>query len=191
MLGGEDALFWDTFAPDVVGPWFLEGDDVGSTAVINQELVIAINQPNTLQFSALQEEIFTDFVLEVDVRQVAGGPESSYGVMARMQNNDQFYRFDITGDGLYMITRRNADGTWTQFKSDWTASEAIKQGLNTTNRLKVVAQGSRVSFYANDTLLQQIDDVIFPSGGIALGAGTFGLTGLQVAFDNLVVREPE
>ncbi|MBK8984643.1 MAG: hypothetical protein IPM39_00950 [Chloroflexi bacterium] len=186
--GGGDALFWDTFGPDVPGPWLLEGDDVGQTAVINQQLVITINQPNTLQFSTLQDQSFTDFSLEVDTRQLAGSPESSFGLLARMQNNDQFYRFDITGSGLFMIMRRNGDGTWTQFKQDWTASEAINQGLNGVNRLKLVAQGSRISFYANDILLQQIDDVIFPTGAIALNAGTFGQPGLQVAFDNVVVR---
>ena len=189
-LGGEDALFFDAFSPDSTGPWLLEGDDVGRTAVINQELIIAIDQPNTFQFTTLSEPLFTDFILEVEVRQLAGTPESSFGVLARMQNNDQFYRFDITGSGLYMVQWRNANGSWSQSLPDWAASEAINQGLNVPNRLKVVAQGSNLSFYVNDVLLQQIDDVLFPSGAIGLAAGTFGQPGLQVAFDNVVVREP-
>ncbi len=187
----KDALFWDTFMPGETGDWFLEGDDAGGTAVVNQELIISINQPNTLQFSALQEQTFTDFVLEVDARQIAGGPESSFGVLTRMQSNEQFYRFDITGNGLYMVERRNPDGTWTQFLDDWTPSEAINQGFNVPNRLKVTAQGSKMSFFVNDVLLHQIDDVLFLSGGIALDAGTFGQTGLQVAFDNVVVQAAE
>ncbi|MGB5058501.1 MAG: family 16 glycoside hydrolase [Candidatus Promineifilaceae bacterium] len=189
-LGGEDALFSDAFSPDSTGPWLLEGDDVGRTAVINQELIIAIDQPNTFQFTTLSEPLFTDFILEVEVRQLAGTPESSFGVLARMQNNDQFYRFDIMGSGLYMVQWRNANGSWSQSLPDWAASEAINQGLNVPNRLKVVAQGSNLSFYVNDVLLQQIDDVLFPSGAIGLAAGTFGQPGLQVAFDNVVVREP-
>lgn len=190
-IGGEDALFWDTFVPGETGEWFLEGDDAGSTAVVNQELIIAVNQPNTLQFATLQEPAFSDFVLEVDVRQIAGSPESSFGVLTRMQNNDQFYRFDITGNGLYMIERRNADGGWTQYLEDWMPSDAINQGFNVPNHLKVVAQGSKLSFFVNDVLLHQIDDVIFLSGNVALDAGTFGQPGLQVAFDNVVVRAAE
>ncbi len=187
---GKDALFADTFSPDSTGPWLLEGDDVGRTAVINQELVIAIDQPNTFQFSTLSEPLFNDFMLEVDARQLAGNPESSFGVLVRMQNNDQFYRFDITGSGLYMVQWRNANGSWNQALPDWTASDAINQGLNVPNRLKVVAQGSNLSFYVNDVLLQQINDALFLSGAIGLAAGTFGQPGLQVAFDNVVVREP-
>jgi len=187
----EDALFWDSFTPGETGDWFVEGDDAGSTAVINQELVIAISQPNILQFSTLQEQTFTDFALEVEARQIAGSPESSFGVLTRMQDNNQFYRFDITGNGLFMVERRNADGTWTQFLDDWTPSEAINQGFNVPNSLKVTAQGSRMSFYVNDVLVHQIDDVIFPSGSIALDGGTFGQSGLQVAFDNVVVRAAE
>jgi hypothetical protein len=165
----------------------LEGDDLGSTAVVNEQMVIAVKTPNTLQFTTLQEQAFSDFVLEVDARQASGSPDSSYGVLFRMQDNDQFYRFEITGDGHFMLERRNSDGSWTRLSPDWTASAAINQGLNVVNRLKIIASGSQITIYANDVLLQQVSDSTYGSGAIGLDAGSFGDNNLQVAFDNLVV----
>lgn len=185
----DDVIFQDQFVPGETGAWRLEGDEVGRTAVIDQQLVITINQPSTMQYAALAEPLFTNFSLEVEARQIAGNPESSFGVLVRLLESGQFYRFDITGSGHYMVERYNADGSWSQYLEDWTASPAINQGLNTVNRLKVIANGPALSFYANDALLHEILDNSTAPGAIALDAGTFGSGGLQVAFDNVVVRE--
>lgn len=185
----EDILFQDQFIPGESGDWLLEGDDLGRTAVIDQKLVITINQPNTMQYAALSEPVFTHFSLEVQAQQTAGNPESSYGLLVGLTDSGSFYRFEITSNGLYMIERHNGDGSWRQYLGDWTPSPAINQGLNTSNQLKVEVNGSSLSFYVNGNLLHEIlEDSVTP-GAIALDAGTFGQTGLQVVFDNVVVRD--
>jgi hypothetical protein len=189
-LEGPDVIFSDAFVAGQTGDWLVEGDDAGRTAVLNEQLVISIEEPNIVQYTTLNEPLFADFVLETDVIQLAGDLESSFGLLFRMQSPGQFYRFDITGNGLYIMERHNSDGTWTHFLDDWVESDVIKQGLTVTNRLKVVAQGPLISFYVNDQLLQQVNDASYAAGQIALDAGTFGRGGLEVAFDNLVVRNP-
>lgn len=190
VLEGPDVIFADTFVAGQTGDWLMEGDDAGRTAVLNEQLVITVKEPHILQYTTLNEPLFADFILEADVTQLAGDLESSYGLLFRMQSSGQFYRFDITGNGLYVMERHNSDGTWTRFLDDWVESAAIKQGLAVTNRLKVVAQGPLLSFYVNDQLLQQVNDASYAAGQIALDAGTFGRGGLEVAFDNVVVRAP-
>lgn len=186
----EDVLFRDEFTPGEMGAWQVEGDDVGQTAVIDQKLVISIGQPNTMQYTTLQEPVVTNFSMEVDTKQLTGNPESSYGILARMRGADQFYRFEITSSGLYMVERHNADGTWSQYLDDWTESSAINQGLNSVNRLKVEANGPNLAFYVNDTLLHEVNDNgVGLEATVGLDAGTFGQAGLQVAFDNVVIRE--
>jgi hypothetical protein len=190
MPAADDVIFSDQFFPGEIGAWQVEGDDVGQTAVIDQQLIIAINQPNTMQYTTLQEPTVTHFTMEVDAQQIAGNPESSYGILARMRGAEQFYRFEITSSGLYMVERHNADGTWDQYLDDWTAAPAIKQGLNTVNRLKVEANGSALTFYVNDTLLHEVsDNGVGWEANVGLDAGTFGQAGLQVAFDNVIIRE--
>ncbi len=177
----------EAFVPGETGNWLLEQDEIGSSAIVNEELVITIAAPNTMQYAALDGAIFGDLALEVDVAQRSGPADSSYGVIFRMQDGQQFYRFDITGNGLYVIERHNSDGTWTRLVPDWTPTTALNQGLNVVNRLKVIAAGPDLTFYANDVLLTQLSDATFNSGGIALDAGTFGGGNLQVSFDNLAV----
>ena len=185
--GTETGSFSDEFIPGKTGNWVLEQDERGSSAVVNEQLVITVATPNTIQYSALADRTFGNFVLEVDAWQRSGPPESSYGILFRMGDDGQFYRFDITGNGSYMVERRAADGTWARLLPDWTPTAAINQGLNVANRLKIIAAGPDLAFYANDILLTQVNDASLSSGQVALDAGSFGGETLQVSFDNLTV----
>jgi hypothetical protein len=185
-----DLLFEDRFGPTQLTNWLLEGDAQGRTLIMNEQLVIQIDTPNTIQYATLIEPTFSDFVLEVDAQLASGPDESSYGVLFRQDEDGRFYRFQITGTGLYMLERRNGDGSWTRLVDDWTPSEAIHQGANAANRLRVEAVGSRLTVYANGELLHEANDSAYSGGTIALDAGTFGRSGVQVAFDNVVVRQP-
>ena len=179
--------FRDEFIPGQTANWLLEQDDVGSTAVVNDQLVITVAAPNTIQYATLTDRAFGDFVLEVDAWQRGGAPESSYGVLFRIQEDGRFYRFDITGNGLYMIERRDTDGTWTRVLREWTPTAAINQGLNVANRLKIIANGADMAFYVNDILLTQVSDTALAEGRIGLDAGSFAGNALQVTFDNVSV----
>jgi len=186
----ENTLFFDEFVVGQTGDWLTEGDDAAVTAVINERMLININEPQTMQFTTLNEPIFNNFTLDVDAVQVTGSPESSYGVLFRMNSPSEFYRFAIRGDGLYMIERHDPDG-WTRFMKDWEPSTAIHQGVGQTNHIKVSAEGSAFSFYVNDIIVAQIDDGRYAQGNIALDAGTFGQANLQIAFDNVLVTGDE
>jgi hypothetical protein len=188
--GDSDLLYQEQFSPTQLGNWLLEGDAQGSTILMNEQLVIQINAANTMQYATLQEPLFSDFVLEVEAQLLAGASDSSYGVLFRQDDNGRFYRFEITGNGLFMLERRNGDGSWTRLIDEWTESTAIHQGTNAVNRLRVEAVGSQIAVYANDQLLHEVSDSAYPTGTIALDAGTFGQPGLQVAFDNLTVHRP-
>lgn len=189
VLDSPEMLFHDGFTAGQTGAWLLEGDERGRTAVLNDALIISIEDPHLLQYAALEEPLFDDFALEVDVTQLSGDPESSYGVLFR-KSGDQFYRFAITGSGLFVMERHNMGGTWTRYFDDWRESPAINQGVGATNRLKIKASGGDLSFYVNGELLQQVNDSSYASGQIALAAGTFGRAGLQVVFDNVAVVRP-
>lgn len=189
-LTNADVLFHDQFVAGQTGNWVLEGDAAGRASIVSEQLHLQVNTPATLQFATLAEPTFTDFVLEVDARLIAGDLQSSYGVLLRMQDSARFYRFEITGNGLYMVERRNGDGSWTRFVQDWAETTAVNQGFSVVNRLRVEAVGATMRFYVNGTLLHLVTDAQYAAGTIALDAGTFGQPGLEVAFDNVVVKRP-
>lgn len=180
-------IYRDTFLPGQMGNWLLEQDDKASAAISNEQLTITIAASNTVQYATLDDQTFGDFVLEVDTWQRSGPPEGSYGVLFRLQEDGQFLRFDITGSGMYVVERHEADGSWTRLTPDWVSTPAINQGLNELNRLKIIAAGQSLTFYINDILLGQLVDDAPTVGSIALDAGTFGGDNLQVSFDNLTI----
>jgi hypothetical protein len=187
---GRDVLYRDTFDPIQAGPWLTEGDSQAYTSLADGRLIIDVAAANLIQFVTLRDPLFDDFILEVDVRQLDGTPDSSHGILFRMQGTEAFYRFAITGTGFFIVERRDADGSWYRLMRDWAESPAINQGLNVTNQMRVEAVGSRLLVYVNGQLLQELVDTQYSRGAIALEAGTFGPGTARVAFDNLVVRQP-
>jgi hypothetical protein len=185
-----DVIFHDEFAIGQTADWQLEGDANGQTTIVDEQLVINLQAPNTLQYAALTEPTFGDFKLQVDGRILNGDLSNSYGVLFRMQSQEAFYRFEITGDGRYMLEQFNGGEGWNRFVDDWTAHPAIQQGLGVTNRIRIEAIGPEIAVYVNDQLVQQISDNRYVSGQIALDAGTFFLPEWRVAFDNVQVRQP-
>lgn len=187
---GADVLYSDGFVPGQMGNWLIEGDNAGQTAVINEQLVIELADNNIMQFSTLPDQFFDNFILEVDAQLLEGDLGSSYGVLFRMQDATRFYRFEITGDGMFMVERRDGEAGWTRFVDRWTESPAINQGLGSSNQLRVEALGTNISLFVNDQLVHQFNDTAYSSGTIGLDAGTFVQPQAQVAFDNVVVRRP-
>lgn len=190
LPGQEKALFRDDFILGQTGTWILESDEVGSSVIVPEQLVIELNAPNLVQYSKLAEPTFSDFTLEVDARLDGGSPTSTYGVIFRMQSPDEFYRFEITGDGMYIVERHDADGTWVRHTEDWLDTVAINKGIGATNHLRVAADGERIAVSVNDVLLEEVIDGTYSSGNIALDAGTFDGAGASVSFDNLIVLPP-
>lgn len=185
-----DILFSDSFTDGSIGPWLLESDEQGQTVIAGGRLVIALNALNLVQYTTLGDLNFSDFVLTLEVSQTAGNPNSSYGLLWRMNSPNQFYRFEINSAGLYLVERRDGDGLIGELSAGWQPTSALLTGLNVTNQLRLEAIGSQMKFYVNDQLIYEIADGTYPQGGFALDAGTFSEGGLQVTFDNLVIAQP-
>src|SRR5690606_7050909 len=145
---------------------------------------------NTVDDGGLAGQTFATVALEGGATLLAGGTDSTYGVLLRLAGPGQFYRFDITGNGLFVVERYDEGGGWTRLTDDWQESALLHQGVSATNRLGVLVVGGTFNFYANGELLLQLADARYSGGAIALDAGTYGQPGLRVAFDNLVVSQP-
>ncbi|MBA7617235.1 hypothetical protein ES703_24547 [subsurface metagenome] len=123
----------------------------------------------------------TDFTLEIDARLVSGPNESSYGVIFRLKDGDNFYRFLVSGDGYYLVGML-LDDEWIELQSK-TKSAFIKEG-NSTNHLKVVCQDSQIEVYVNGHHLTTVTDNSFAEGYVGVTVDTIEPTS-HVAFDNI------
>jgi hypothetical protein len=149
-------------------------------------LRITIKRENLIQWSAAGRR-FSDAVFEVDARPNSGPIDNGFGVIFRMKDRNNFYHFAISSDG-YWRAGYVQDGTWNNW-DDWQPHPAIRPG-NDTNRIKIVMQGIKLSFFVNDQFITSREDSLFDSGDI----GVFALTlidapGTDIAFDNVLVSE--
>jgi hypothetical protein len=149
-------------------------------------LRIVVKLENLTQWSAAGRR-FKDAIFEVDARPNGGPTDNGFGVLFRMQDRKNFYHFEISSDG-YWRAGYVQDGDWNNW-DDWQPHPAIRPG-GETNRIKVVMQGDKLSFFVNDQLVSSREDGTFTSGDI----GVFALTlidapGTDVSFDNVRVSE--
>ena len=185
-----DLLFEDSFDGVSSGNWRTEADESGRTAMVDGLMIVEINSPNILQYTALGDEKFSDFDLEVDATFLSSSLGSTLGILLRMVSPDDFVRFEIMADGRYMIERFNPDGSWVRYLDDWESNPVLITGYGAANHLRILADGPEIAFFANDELLYTLQNAPVAAGQIALDAGTFGESGTRAAFDNLTIRNP-
>ncbi len=181
------ALFQDDFSAKSSG-WEIGDYDTGSVGYEDGAYVVVSREKKQMMWG-LANRSFDDLVLETDATQISAGPEdnNAYGVMCRVQPDNEGYLLRISGDGYYSI-QVNIDGEF-ETLVDWAKSDAINQG-NATNHIRAVCVGNHLALSVNGTLLAETDDDTFSGGDIALTATTFEDEPTEIHYDNLAVYAP-
>ena len=130
-------------------------------------------------------EELRDFALQASATWAGGNVDNAYGILARLQDNENFYEFAIDGEGYFMIGKY-VDDVWS-FASTWQESAALNHGDDSSNILGVICRQDELRFYANGELLASVTDDSFAEGGIALFAETFEEGDVDVSFDDVSV----
>lgn len=184
----EKPLPWSDDFSDPASGWKAESDASAEVAYYDGVMRVLIKVPNSLAWASAGRE-FADFHLTVEASQVSGPDNNEYGVLVRMQDPEHFYRFSISGDGYYLISKHNGEEWETLSGEDWAPSEAIHTG-RATNLLEILCRGTEMTFSVNGVQLGQVSDRSYSRGDIALYAGSFFEPDVEVHFDNLHVSAP-
>ena len=185
-----DVLYEDDFSDPDSG-WFVGADSQGFdwNYTDEGEYRVLSGSPHYVAWSwAPTKRSFTDFCLEVDVRQVVAGSLSDDGAMGLIfAGNPQARTFTLfrisPGHGTYGVWSITTGWQW-KTQVDWTRSNAVK-GVNTWNHLLIVARGDKVSFYVNGTLLTTTS--LDSAGSVGLLSETFDKPNTNAHFDNFRV----
>ncbi len=100
--------------------------------------------------------------------------------------NGDGYLFLIQSSGSYSIMR--ARGRSITPLVNWTTSDLIRQGP-ASNDLRAVCMGDYLALYINGEFAGEATDSTYTSGQVGLAASSANRLGVQVEFDNLIVRE--
>ena len=189
---GSAEPYSETF--DEAGDWRVASDSNVTGEVVDGVYDFHVLADNFTFWTTAGQE-FRDGIYEVEATQVGGPIDNGYGMIFRVDDeNDDFYSFQISGDGYVWIGRYKAGGTEEAepiIDEWWFASDAVQQGLNVQNRLRVQAEAANLIFYVNDQEVGRVTDDTFPNGDIGLMVRTLGIGDVNVQFDNFSVTPIE
>jgi hypothetical protein len=183
---GEQLPWSDDFSDPASG-WQAESDASAEVRYYEGAMRVLVKAPNRSAWAWANRE-FSDFHLIVEATQVAGPDDNEYGVQVRMEDNRRFYRFSISGDGYYQVSKYDGE-EWGLLSAEWSESDAIHLGA-ATNLLEVICQGKTMAFLVNGEQLVRVEDTDYRRGDIGLYAGSLFEPGVEIHFDNLSVTEP-
>ena len=132
---------------------------------------------------------YENYQVEADVQKLDGPEDADYGLLCRYTDTENYYYGAISNQSFWISRMQN--GRLTLLGSGVrTVTPDLNPG-SSVNHLRLVCNGTNISFYANDVLLMSVDDFTMSRGDFAFYATTnVSGGGLEVAFDNLVVSEP-
>ncbi len=134
----------------------------------------------------------SDFGVEVEA-QPEDNPGTRYGIVFRYgetSNTRSYYLFAVTLDGKYYV-HKLVSGKWADIDPvSITPSSFIKPGAS-KNRLGVLAEGTKISFYINGNLVNTITDDSIASGWAGFAAITGDNPLARVAFSRLTIYTVE
>jgi hypothetical protein len=184
----ESTLFWDNFGSPSSG-WEVGESSNGSVGYGNGNYVVR-GEVAQKAVAGVAGQLFDDVIIEVEATHILGPAEDddAYGVMCRVQPDEDGYGFLLGADGFYSIWIV-MDGDWEELAA-WDAATAVNQG-NATNRIRVICDESRLALVANGKLLAEATDTTYADGDIAVVAATFEEDPIEVHFDNVIVHDPD
>lgn len=179
--------YTETF--DEAGGWGV-GSDVDAEGSVTGGRYEFLVKSNLGLFWSTAGENFGDGVYEVEATQLGGPLDNGYGMLFRVDDDtDSFYIFEVSGDGYVWIGRcqNGCDEEQVLIDDNWFASEAVNQGLNSPNHLRVRAEGANMIFSVNDQEVGRVTDDAFAEGDIGVMVETLGEGDVLVGFDNFSV----
>ena len=182
-----EAAFYDDFSDDDSG-WDQIQSSAGSTGYHADMFRISVTAPNTDLFSNPGLS-FKDIVVEVNARREEGPDDNSFGVICRYRDPQNFYSGQISSDGYAGIFRMK-EGKYQLLGMDKMVPAPAVLGGATLNAIRLECIGHALILSVNGSPVDYREDDSFESGDVGLIAGTFGVPGVTISFDDFIVNAP-
>lgn len=180
-----DLIFQDDFSDPTA--WVQSRSEMGSVAVTNNELTIAIpeNSERTYLFSVRSQPVFTNFYLELTASPTLCRGKDEYGLLLRVSPTLAYYRFSLACDGNLRLDRLVSGGV--SSPQPWILSGAVPPGAPSVVRLGVWAYGREMRFFVNDEYQFTVRDPLLTNGSIGVFSRSASDMAVTVNFSSLAV----
>ncbi|NIS82453.1 MAG: hypothetical protein GTO14_20100 [Anaerolineales bacterium] len=184
LVGLGNVIFSDEFNTNK--GWELKQSDIGGSSIFNSHLNLAVREPHSFYSVRSPSSEAPDFFLEVSARVEVCSEGDEYGILFRLNNFYEHYRFTLTCEGNARVSRILQDGEVALVPT--TQTYAVIPGLKVSNTIGIWVSGGTFQFFINDVQVFSARDDELTSGGLGLFVRTrrSGLT--TVSFDYFTVR---
>ena len=182
-----DLLFQDGFS-DLSSGWDKVRTSEGITDYEAEQYRIFVNSPNA-DYWANPGLNFINVMIDVDAGKNNGPDDNDFGVLCRYQDTENFYFLIISSDGYYGIGKVQGGEQELLDPPQMYHSEAIITGAG-PNHIQAECNESRLALIVNGVLIAEAKDSTFQEGDIGLIVGSFDVPGVDMWFDNLMVKVP-
>jgi hypothetical protein len=180
-----DVIFEDDFSQNL--GWELSEMGFGAVSLQSEHLVIAIRQANSFLYSLLSPFTMNDFFLEIEVRADLCQSGDEFGILFRVNQDLEHYRYALNCDGSARAVRILSNESRSLVPI--TEPPSILPSPKSTNRLSLLASGDRFWFWINGFEVFNARDIKLTQGGVGLFARSGRGNQLTVSFDNLRIQE--
>jgi len=173
----------DSLSDNSNGYFWGEGNDSGGGCEFSGSAYhIYVSQLTSVHYCPAGVTNFSNFTYQVQMTVVRG---DAGGIVFRVDDGKKTeYAFTIGSDGTYNFDTYSIDNLSHTLKSG--SSTAINTGLNQSNLIAVVANGSSIDLYVNNQHVDSVSDSTYSQGKIGVAASSNGnLT--EVVFSNAKV----
>ncbi len=121
--------------------------DFGGSGIVDGRFSLAVRQPGKF-ITAIEPDLLAgDFLFEVSVRAEVCTGDDEYGILFRVNQDLEHYRFTLTCDGEARVSRTFGGSEAALIPK--TQTHAVFNGLLVENRLGVLAVGEDLRFFIN------------------------------------------
>jgi hypothetical protein len=178
-------LFEDDFSVDL--GWDLSEKPLGAISLSNDRLVIAVRQSQSFLFSLAPDLMLSDFFLEVEVRAEICQPGDEFGVLFRVNESLEHYRYSLNCGGESRMTRVLSGESRSLVPPS--TFPFIHSGPMSSNRLNIKAMNDTFQFWINGFEVFSSRDLSLEEGAVGLFVRSGQGNQVTISFDNFLIRE--
>lgn len=182
-----EILFSDDFS-DAASGWYEGKIPQGDFAYHSGTYHIRVDEVDTFLWTNNGNR-YENTHISVDAQPLAAGSAGYYGLLCRIQDEQNFYYFVVRSDGSYTIGKYKNGELQSLIPAGWLRDEAI-QPENGVNSLEVDCTGHSLRLAVNGIMLETVADEEFATGQNGLIAATLAEQGFEVVFDNFQITAP-
>jgi len=180
-------LFSDDFS-QVPNGWGVSESADAAVAYERDGLRILVGQPGKDAWSVAGRK-FADVDLAASVKRLSGPEDNMIGLICRYQDHSNFYLAFVSTDGYYGIARIEQD-SFHLISAKELQYNSFLAGLAGDFKLQALCSRDLLVLFVNGQALAQVRDSTFGMGDVGVFAGSYDQPGVDIVFDNFIVRQP-